>query len=236
MPVVSRRGALPAISAVATVSFPMRSTRPLPIIGDSARESGATSNTRNFTEALPQLSASTIIFLASRIARGFANERHEMCVNLYSPTGAKEESMRLVLERSVGSVLVLVTIAVLPGAAGAQAVYPARGQSPQQQQQDQQQCQGWAMQQSGPPAPPTSGPQGQGLRSAGRGAAVGAGGGAIGGDAGKGAAIGAATGALVGGMRRRDQRRQEEAAQAQYSDSISRAYAACLEGRGYTVK
>src|SRR5262245_45535976 len=214
----------------------MRSTKPLPIDVGLSRGPGVTSKTRNFTEELPQLSASTIIFRASRIAPGFANERHEMCVKLSSPTGAKEESMRLVLERSVGSVLVLITIAVLPGAAGAQAVYPARGQSPQQQQQDQQQCQGWAMQQFGPPAPAPSGPQGQGVRTAARGAAVGAVGGAIGGDAGKGAAIGAATGALVGGMRRRDQRRQEEAAQAQYSDSISRAYAACLEGRGYTVK
>ena len=144
--------------------------------------------------------------------------------------------MRLMMRRFVGAVLVLSTISVLPGPAGAQAVYPARGQSPQQQQQDQAQCQSWAAQQSGGPPPPPSGPQGQGVRTAARGAAVGAVGGAIGGDAGKGAAAGAAAGALVGGMRRRDQRRQEQAAQAQYSDSISRAYAACLEGRGYTVK
>jgi hypothetical protein len=37
-------------------------------------------------------------------------------------------------------------------------------------------------------------------------------------------------------MRRRDERRQAEAQQTQYSESFSRAYAACLEGRGYTVK
>lgn len=72
--------------------------------------------------------------------------------------------------------------------------------------------------------------------TAARGAAVGAVGGAIGGNAGKGAAIGAATGALVGGMRRRDERRAAEASQAQASDAYNRAYAACLEGRGYTVK
>jgi hypothetical protein len=65
---------------------------------------------------------------------------------------------------------------------------------------------------------------------------VGAVGGAIGGNAGKGAAIGAATGALVGGVRRNDQRRAAEAQQAQASDAYGRAYAACLEGRGYTVK
>jgi len=145
--------------------------------------------------------------------------------------------MQLMMNRYVIAILLLATIAVLPGPAGAQVVYPARGQSPQQQQQDQAQCQSWAMQQSGgAPPPPPSGPQGQGVRTAARGAAVGAVGGAIGGDAGKGAAAGAAAGALVGGMRRRDQRRQADAAQAQYSDSIGRAYAACLEGRGYTVK
>jgi hypothetical protein len=61
-------------------------------------------------------------------------------------------------------------------------------------------------------------------------------GGAIAGNAGKGAAIGAATGALVGGFRRADQRRAAEAQHAQASDAYGRAYAACLEGRGYTVK
>jgi hypothetical protein len=66
-------------------------------------------------------------------------------------------------------------------------------------------------------------------------------------DPGKGAAIGAASGALFGGMRRRDQAiRQEKAREdwarqqtAQYSrkrDTYNRAYAACLEGKGYTVK
>jgi len=145
--------------------------------------------------------------------------------------------MRLMMKRFVGAVLALSTISVLSGPAGAQMIYPARGQSPQQQQQDQAQCQGWASQQSGPPAPPApSGGDGQVVRGAGRGAAVGAVGGAIGGNAGKGAAIGAATGALVGGIRRRDQRQQAKAAQAQYSDTFYRAYAACLEGRGYTVK
>ncbi len=118
-------------------------------------------------------------------------------------------------------------------------VYPARGQSPQQQEKDQGECSGWAMQQSGanPAAvPPAPGPQGQIVRGAGRGAALGAVGGAIGGDAGKGAAIGAATGALVGGMRRADQRRAAEQAQSQASEAYGRAFAACLEGRGYTVK
>ena len=148
--------------------------------------------------------------------------------------------MRLVTRRFTWVLCALGTVGFLAGAAAGQGyVYPARGQSPQQQQKDQGECSGWAMQQSGanPAAvPPPPGPQGQVLRGAGRGAAVGAVGGAIGGDAGKGAAIGAATGALVGGFRRADQRRAAEEAQSQASAAYSRAFAACLEGRGYTVK
>ncbi len=71
--------------------------------------------------------------------------------------------------------------------------------------------------------------------------------GAIAGDAGKGAAIGAASGAIVGGARRRDQQRQQQQAEQQWTqqqaatyaknrDGYNRAYGACLEGRGYTVK
>src|SRR5262245_1882022 len=127
----------------------------------------------------------------------------------------------------------LALVVVASGAVSAQGyVYPARGQSPQQQQKDQGECHGWAMQNSGvnpgAMAPPPSGPTGQVARGAARGAAVGAVGGAIGGDAGKGAAIGAATGALVGGVRRRDQRMAAEQAQSQASAEYSRAYAACL--------
>jgi Glycine-zipper domain len=149
--------------------------------------------------------------------------------------------MRLTIQRLVGLALVPLVVGILSGPALAQGyVYPAKGQSPQQQQKDQADCHGWAMQQSGvnpaAMAPPPSGPTGQVARTAGRGAAVGAVGGAIGGNAGKGAAIGAATGALVGGMRRADQRRAAEQAQSQASAEYGRAYAACLEGRGYTVK
>ena len=148
--------------------------------------------------------------------------------------------MSPVRRRFVSVVGALVAIGLLAGTAMGQGyVYPARGQSPEQQQKDQGECSGWAMQQSGanPAAtPPPPGPQGQIVRGAGRGAAIGAVGGAIGGDAGKGAAIGAATGALVGGMRRADQRRAAEQAQSQASAEYGRAFAACLEGRGYTVK
>ena len=140
----------------------------------------------------------------------------------------------------LGASVALVALALLTGTALAQGyVYPARGQSPQQQQKDQGECQAWAMQQPGanPAAvPPPQGPQGEMARGAARGAAVGAVGGAIGGDAGKGAAIGAASGAMIGGMRRRDQQRAAQQQQADANASFGRAYSACLEARGYSVK
>ena len=149
--------------------------------------------------------------------------------------------MRSSMKALTGVGVLFAAVAVAPGIVLAQSyVYPTRGQSPQQQQKDQGECHVWATQQSGvnPGAmtPPPTGPTGQVVGGVARGAALGAVGGAIGGDAGKGAAIGAATGALVGGFRRVDQRRAAEQSQAQASAAYSRANAACLEGRGYTVK
>jgi hypothetical protein len=145
---------------------------------------------------------------------------------------------------------VVGVVAMLTGTAVGQGyVYPARGQSPEQQQKDTGECHVWATQQSGvnpaamPPPPSAQGPQGQVVQGAARGAAVGVVGGAIAGNPGKGAAIGAASGALIGGFKRADQQQaamqQQQAAQqaqAQASAAYSRANAACLEGRGYTVK
>jgi len=135
-------------------------------------------------------------------------------------------------------------------------VYPARGQSPQQQEFDRGQCYSWAVQQSGfDPANPTVAagpppqpgmPQGGLFRGAAGGAALGAVGGAIGGDAGKGAAIGAAVGGLFGVMRRarwqEEQQQQQQSYQAQQQGAMAqghsaynRAFGACMTGRGYTV-
>lgn len=136
-------------------------------------------------------------------------------------------------------------------------VYPSKQQSQKQMEKDKYDCYTWAKQQTGfdPMAQPTASapppgqeaPKGGLVRGAARGALVGVTVGAIAGDAGKGAAIGAASGGLLGGMRRRGQVRQEEQAQeqwaheqaAQYSqkrNEYNRAYGACLEGKGYTVK
>lgn len=138
-----------------------------------------------------------------------------------------------------------------------QIIYPAQDQSQEQQDKDKFECYSWAKGQSGfdPMAParttdlpqPSQEPQGDVVRGAGRGAAMGAVGGAIVGDAGTGAAVGAATGALSGVFRRRDRARhqrqsaerqaeQQAAAEAKNLEGYNRAYSACLEGRGYTVK
>ena len=120
------------------------------------------------------------------------------------------------------------------GSAMAQYVYPQRGQSPQQQQGDEISCSDWATQQTGyRPSGSSSGSSGgiisdRALRGAARGAGIGAIGGAIGGDAGKGAAIGAAVGGITGGIRHQDE-------QARRSD-FDRAFSACMEGRGYTIR
>ena len=117
-------------------------------------------------------------------------------------------------------------------------VYPAKGQTAEQQQKDQWECHQWAVKQTGfDPSQPVeqSVPRHSAMGGAARGAALGAAAGAIGGDAGKGAAIGAAVGGLGTIMR---DRRANEAQQQAYNNSSAdydRAYGACLRGRGYTV-
>jgi hypothetical protein len=127
-------------------------------------------------------------------------------------------------------------------------VYPAKGQSAQQQQTDEAQCSSWAQEQTGfnpsQPAPQVqaSGGGGEVVRGGAGGAALGAIGGAIAGHAGEGAAIGAAIGAARGLFQRFGQAREQQQAQAQVNaqhqqgqQDYNRAYAACLTGRGYTV-
>lgn len=132
-------------------------------------------------------------------------------------------------------------------------IYPAKGQSAQQMDKDKAECQAWAKKETGvdplvlaeksaaQPAP--SGPQGERIKGAAKGAAAGAVVGAIAGDAGKGAAIGAGAGTVAGGARQRSTARAEQQAQQQQQaatkaslDKFNRAYSACLEGKGYTIK
>ena len=158
---------------------------------------------------------------------------------------------------------ILLCLAVLfVGAAVAQDffIYPNKGQSQDQLERDKFECYSWAKQNTGfdpmetPRAsapPPQKEAQVGGVgRGALRGGALGVATGAIvGGKSGakKGLAAGAVGGGLVGGMRRSDQKRREQQAQEQWAqqqaaeytqkrNSYNRAFAACLEGRGYTVK
>ena len=131
-------------------------------------------------------------------------------------------------------------------------VYPNEGQDDAQQEQDNYQCYSWAKGQSGfdpmarpeATAPP---PEQQNPRTGvGRGALRGA---AVGGiiDGSDGAKTGAAVGAVTGGIRRSSANRANAEAQAKYEQeqvaqyeagrsSYNRAFAACMEGRGYTVR
>ena len=154
---------------------------------------------------------------------------------------------------TIGLAMLGLTL-VGPAPPGAEAqkpvVYPAKGQSAEQQQKDQAECDVWAKQTTGidpvavatapTPAPGSTVGGGQRLGGAARGAAGGAMIGAIAGDAGTGAAAGAVVGTMAGGRRARQQQaQQQQAAEAQKQQTIStyyRAFAACLEGRGYAIK
>jgi hypothetical protein len=138
---------------------------------------------------------------------------------------------------------VLAGLLLLPSATAGYGqqifAYPNQGQSPEQQNRDNADCHTWAVQQSrfdpffGSP-PPSAG--GGVVRGAAGGAALGAVGGAIAGDAGQGAAIGAATGALFGGMRQHRQRQEQAAWSSQAQANYNRAFSACMQARGYTVR
>lgn len=138
-------------------------------------------------------------------------------------------------------------------------VYPAKGQSQDQMEKDKYECYSWAKGQTGfdPMAMPTAtrpAPRSSGASTAGgavSGGAVGALGGlaigAIAGNSKRGAAIGAASGALFGGARSHSKKKHDEQARKQWENEqvnnyargrseYNRAFGACLEGRGYTVK
>ncbi len=130
-------------------------------------------------------------------------------------------------------------------------VYPAQNQSAEQQEKDKYDCYQFGKSQTGfdPMAPQTASTapapekKGGALRGAAGGALVGAAVGAVAGDTGQGAAYGAAAGGAIGLVRKNKsqkeqqqvQQQQQQAAQTQRGN-YDRAYAACLEGRGYTVK
>ncbi len=147
--------------------------------------------------------------------------------------------------------LLALSAAMITPVAAQLSIYPANGQSPEQQQTDEAECHQWAVQQTGidpsapPPVPQASAPPttatgttpGAGARGAARGAIAAE---VVGGDAGK----GAVAGATVNRSRSRransaaegQAQQQQQAAGQQQMDTYYKADAACLEGRGYSVK
>lgn len=154
--------------------------------------------------------------------------------------------------------IILTTVALfiaglMSSAMAEMMIFPAQGQSAEQTEKDKFACYGWAKQQSGfdpMAAPKTSTPApSQEKKSGGivRGGLGGAALGAIIGDSSKSAKRGAAAGGLIGGVRQRsanikteqktkDWEQQEASNYANNRSKYDRAYAACLEGKGYTVK
>jgi len=154
----------------------------------------------------------------------------------------------LSLSMSVGALCVAGLLALdLASTAHAQSapiVYPAAGQSMEQQGRDESECRNLATQQTGVypnQAPPAyygnSSQQGAPVaRGAARGAVVGE---AVGGDAGKGAAVGATAGVIRKNQARRQEAQINEQAAAQYQADVGRynqAFAVCMQGRGYAVQ
>lgn len=145
-------------------------------------------------------------------------------------------------------------------------VFPAKKQTAEKQSTDESSCYGWAKSQTGidpmnikPQAqaatqqtpPPDQAGSGARTKGAVGGAAGGAAIGAISGDAGKGAATGAVAGTMAGGAKKRkaqqqaaaEQQKQQQAAEQQAQASVAeqkgkynKAFSACMEGKGYTVK
>lgn len=154
--------------------------------------------------------------------------------------------------------IILTTVALfiaglMSSAMAEMMIFPAQGQSAEQTEKDKFACYSWAKQQSGfdpMAAPKTSTPApSQEKKSGGvvRGGLGGAALGAIIGDSSKSAKRGAAAGGLIGGVRQRsanikteqktkDWEQQEASNYANNRSKYNRAYAACLEGKGYTVK
>jgi hypothetical protein len=140
-------------------------------------------------------------------------------------------------------------------------VYPGSGQDAARQGKDEGECYAWARQQTGidPTAAPVpveaaEVPRGGAVKGAARGAARGAAVGAVGDDdhvrdegnldAGEGAGVGAVAGAAKGRRARKKAEKQAEAQaqeatkaqDAQTKETFKKAWGACLEGRGYSVK
>ena len=136
------------------------------------------------------------------------------------------------MRRLLGPLMIVVGLAACATSEPSVAVYPAKGQTADQQQRDTSACQTWAKQQTGyDPAMDTAKGAGVGaVVGAVGGAAAGAAIGAAAGSAGTGAAVGAAAGGLGGAAAGGGYKYTKS------KESYDRAYSACMSGRGYSVR
>jgi hypothetical protein len=138
------------------------------------------------------------------------------------------------------------------------AIFPAKGQSPEQQRADESAAYDWATRQTGwdpyqakaildqqghAAAAAAGAARGGAIKGGAGGAALGAAIGAVAGDAGKGAAIGATSLGLTGGVRSRRATKAAggtaDAAMAAYQQQFAiwnRNFSAAMEAKGYTVR
>ena len=149
-------------------------------------------------------------------------------------------------------IIVIVSLGLAFATAVAAAepeVYPAKGQTAEQQDRDQFECHEWATKETGVDpvqlaeqklAAPTPSTHDGGAAGS---AAMGAARGATEGDAAAGAARGFGIGRMVHVLKAKRQLREQQSTTTQEGaaihgqlDTYDRAYAACLTGRGYSVK
>jgi hypothetical protein len=175
----------------------------------------------------------------------------------------KSSIIRTVL--TAGCLFLIGSVAWSQTSTNAPIIYPAKGQSPAQVEKDKNECYAWAKKETGydpvaalqaqqaqasQPKAPAEKTKGGAVPGAAKGAAAGAAIGAVAGNAGKGAAIGATAGGVTGAARKRRQEAevqkqaaaqqqaeaQKKAAENTKFDNYMRAFKACMEGKGYTVK
>jgi len=147
---------------------------------------------------------------------------------------------------------IFYTLAVLVPSVAVTAdlvIYPAQGQSAEQQQSDEGECFSWAKNKTGidplaaaaAPPPPAQQSSGGATGGAVRGAMIG---GII--DGSDGAKTGAAIGAVSSRMRRnkinraaaqqnQKNQQQAQATNAENKATFNKAYGVCLQGKGYTI-
>jgi outer membrane lipoprotein SlyB len=162
--------------------------------------------------------------------------------------------MKQIAILSISVLFLLCSAGVIP--AQDPIIFPAKGQSQDQMEKDKFSCYQWAKNETGfdPMQTPTASapaPQQQaGKGGALKGAAVGAGAGALikkDDSRSKGAATGALIGGALGAVSQSRQNRQDQQAKQQWEQqqaneyaqkrsAYNRAFAACMEPKGYTVK